>query len=126
MFLRNWHYALVDFTEMIKHNPQNQAQARLYRGKCSFNLEDHQAALEDFCVALHLNPNDWESYYYRACLLRKYLIVPINWLNLKFFALRLDPDQALLDYSISLLIQSGYENLNSYLHRAMIYTEFEK
>lgn len=68
---KNWHYAIVDFTELIKHNPMNQAQARLYRGKCHLNLEDYQAAFDDFCVALHLNPNDWESYYHRGCLLRK-------------------------------------------------------
>lgn len=70
--LRNWHYAIVDFTELIKNNPLHQAQARLYRGKCYLNLEDYQAALEDFCTALHLNPNDWEAYYHRACLLRKF------------------------------------------------------
>ena len=71
---KNWHYAIVDFTELIKHNPMNQAQARLYRGKCYLNLNDYQAAFNDFCVALHLNPNDWESYYHRGCLLRKLVI----------------------------------------------------
>ena len=70
-YKRNWHYAIVDFTELIKHNPDNQAKARLYRAKCHMELKDFQQAFDDFSVALHLNPNDWESYYYRGCLLRR-------------------------------------------------------
>ena len=68
---RNWHYAIVDFTELIKHNPMSQADARMHRGKCYLHLEDYQQALEDFSVAIHLNPNDWQSYFHRGCLLRK-------------------------------------------------------
>ncbi|RNA23617.1 tetratricopeptide repeat 6 [Brachionus plicatilis] len=133
---KNWHYAIVDFTELIKHNPLNQAQARLYRGKCHLNLEDYQAAFDDFCVALHLNPNDWQSYYHRACLLRNNHIKKIYTSELFKEYLRnestmwirkqLDPTRAIQDLSISILIEEGYENLKSYLHRGILYTELEQ
>lgn len=61
----------MDFTELIKNNPNNQELARLYRGKCFLNLDEFQSAFDDFTVALHLNPNDWESFYHRGCLLRR-------------------------------------------------------
>jgi tetratricopeptide (TPR) repeat protein len=67
----NWHYAIVDFTELIANCPKNQSKARLYRGKCNLNLGEYQEALNDFGIAIHLNPMDWESYYHRGCLLRK-------------------------------------------------------
>ncbi len=67
----NWHYAIVDFTELIANCPKNQSEARLYRGKCNLNLGEYQEALNDFSIALHLNPKDWQSYYHRGCLLRK-------------------------------------------------------
>ena len=97
----------MDFSELIRHNPKNQSLARLYRGKCYYNLEEYQWALDDFSVALHLNPNDWESYYHRGCLLR-----------------RVDPKQALQDLSVSLLLENGYENLDAFLHRGILYTDF--
>jgi tetratricopeptide (TPR) repeat protein len=68
--IRNWDYAIVDFSELIRHNPKNQSLARLFRGKCYYNLEEYQWALDDFSVALHLNPNDWQAFYHRGCLLR--------------------------------------------------------
>ncbi len=107
--IKNYHYAIVDFTELIKNNPNNQSHARLYRGKCYLNLEDFQSALDDFSIALHLDPNDWESFYHRGCLLRK-----------------LYPRQALQDLSVSLLIESGDENINAYLHRGILYSDNER
>jgi tetratricopeptide (TPR) repeat protein len=105
----NWHYAIVDFNELIKHNPDNQAKARLYRGICYLNIEEYQASFDDFSIAIHLNPNDWQSFYYRACLLRK-----------------LDPEKALQDFSISLQLEMGYDNMNAYLHRALLYIDKEE
>ncbi len=37
---------------------------------------------------------------------------------------RADPKQALQDLSCSLLLENGYDNLNSFLHRGILYTEF--
>jgi tetratricopeptide (TPR) repeat protein len=102
---QNYDYAIGDFTELLKRE-KDHVSARLHRARSYFYLEDYQLALTDFCATLHYDPSNWSAYYYRACLVR-----------------RCDPKQALQDYSISLLINAEYENLGSYLHRALIYCQ---
>lgn len=63
----------------------------------------------------------WINFFVKDFLLRNLNGTP-NFLNFK----RLDPMQALQDYSISLLIEDGYENLKSYLHRGILYTDLER
>lgn len=42
------------------------------------------------------------------------------------FIIRLLPKQALQDFSVSLLLDSSLENVSSYLHRGILYTDLEK
>ena len=105
---KNYDYAIGDFTELLKRQPDH-VSSRLHRGLSHFYLEDFQAALLDFSATLHYDPGNWSAYYHRACLLRS-----------------CNPSQALKDFSISLLINPEYENLGSYLHRALIYCHQEQ
>ncbi|CAF4421138.1 unnamed protein product, partial [Adineta steineri] len=78
--------------------------ARLHRGLSNFYLEEYQYALADFSATLHYDPSNWSDYYHRGLLLRI-----------------CNPAQAIKDFSISLLLNSEYDNLGAYLHRALIY-----
>jgi tetratricopeptide (TPR) repeat protein len=99
----NYDYAISDFNELLKRQPDH-VSARLHRGLSYFYLELYQPALADFSATLHYDPSNWKAYYHRACLLRT-----------------CNPDQALKDFSISLLINPEYDNVGAYLHRALIY-----
>nr|XP_021515475.1 tetratricopeptide repeat protein 6 [Meriones unguiculatus] len=103
----NWSGATSDFTSLIKLEPQN-SQARTNRGRAYFKRHFYKQATEDFSVAIHLDPNNWLALYYRACLFRKS-----------------NPLRALQDYSVSALINDGYENLNCFLHRGILYTQLK-
>ncbi|XP_055464683.1 tetratricopeptide repeat protein 6 [Psammomys obesus] len=103
----NWSGATSDFTSLIKLEPQN-SQARTSRGRAYFKRHFYKQATEDFSVAIHLDPNNWLALYYRACLFRKS-----------------NPLRALQDYSVSALINDGYENLNCFLHRGILYTQLK-
>ena len=102
---KNYDYAIGDLTELLKRQSDH-VSARLHRGLSYFYLEDYQPALADFSATLHYDPSNWAAYYHRACLLRL-----------------CDPAKSLQDFSISLLINPEYENLGSYLHRALIYCQ---
>ena len=59
-----------------------------------------QKAVQDLSAAVHLDPNNWQAFYHRACIFRKVM-----------------PKQALLDYSMSILINDSEDNIKSLLHR---------
>ena len=59
-----------------------------------------QKAVQDLSAAIHLDPNNWEALFHRACIFRKVM-----------------PKQALLDYSMSILINDSEDNIKSLLHR---------
>ncbi|XP_069494511.1 tetratricopeptide repeat protein 6 [Ambystoma mexicanum] len=101
----NWNAAILDFTALLKQNP-NDAHARTYRGRAYTKQARYVEAIKDFSAAIHLDPMNWLAFYYRGCLLR-----------------RTYPQRALQDFSTSVLINDGFENLNSFLHRAILYTE---
>ncbi|XP_055989878.1 tetratricopeptide repeat protein 6 [Sorex fumeus] len=102
-----WQPAIQDFTDLINVDPQN-SQARTYRGRAYYKRNLFRQATEDFSFAIHLDPNNWLAMYYRACLYRK-----------------TKPMRALQDYSVSALINDGYENLNCFLHRGILYAELK-
>uniref|UniRef100_A0A8C6W6P1 Tetratricopeptide repeat domain 6 n=1 Tax=Nannospalax galili TaxID=1026970 RepID=A0A8C6W6P1_NANGA len=81
---------------------------KTYRGKAYFRRNFYKQATQDFSVAIHLDPNNWLALYYRACLFRKS-----------------NPYKALQDYSVSALINDGYENLSCFLHRGIVYTHLK-
>ncbi|KAL2789997.1 tetratricopeptide repeat protein 6 isoform 1 [Daubentonia madagascariensis] len=103
----NWIAAIQDFTDLLNIDPQN-SQARTYRGRAYFKRNFHKQATQDFSVAIHLDPNNWLALYYRACLFRKS-----------------NPLRALQDYSVSALINDGYENFGCFLHRGIIYAHLK-
>ncbi|XP_057580874.1 tetratricopeptide repeat protein 6 [Hippopotamus amphibius kiboko] len=103
----NWIAAEQDFTTLLNIDPQN-SQARTYRGRAYFKRHFYKQATQDLSIAIHLDPNNWLALYYRACLLRKS-----------------NPLRALQDYSVSALINDGYENLSCFLHRGIVYADLK-
>ncbi|KAH9523334.1 hypothetical protein Btru_066421, partial [Bulinus truncatus] len=104
----NWSNAIHDFTELLKVEPLN-AKARLLRGRANAKMNNWVQALEDFSAAIHLDPVNWQAFYQRACILRK-----------------AHPDKALLDLSVSLLLNDTEENLMAYLQRGILYNTLGK
>nr|XP_025037743.1 tetratricopeptide repeat protein 6 isoform X1 [Pelodiscus sinensis]XP_025037744.1 tetratricopeptide repeat protein 6 isoform X1 [Pelodiscus sinensis]XP_025037745.1 tetratricopeptide repeat protein 6 isoform X2 [Pelodiscus sinensis] len=100
-----WTVALQDFTAVIKEDPSN-IQARMYRGRAYSKRQQYKNAVEDFSAAVHLDPSNWLAFYYRGCILRK-----------------VDPKRALQDFSVSVLLNDSFENLSSFIHRGILYTE---
>ncbi|XP_042845521.1 tetratricopeptide repeat protein 6 isoform X1 [Panthera tigris] len=103
----NWISAIQDFTALLNIDPQN-SQARTHRGRAYFKRQFYKQATQDLSVAIHLDPNNWLALYYRACLFRKS-----------------SPFRALQDYSVSALINDGYENLGCFLHRGILYADLK-
>ncbi|XP_065762956.1 tetratricopeptide repeat protein 6 [Muntiacus reevesi] len=103
----NWIAAEQDFTALLNIDPQN-SQARMYRGRTYFQRHFYKQAVQDLSIAVHLEPNNWLALYYRACLFRKS-----------------NPLRALQDYSVSALINDGYENLSCFLHRGILYADLK-
>ncbi|ELW63157.1 Tetratricopeptide repeat protein 6 [Tupaia chinensis] len=83
----NWSAAIQDFTALLNINHQD-SQARTLRGRAYFKRHFYKQATEDFSAAIHLDPNNWLAFYYRACIFRKS-----------------NPFRALQDYSVSGLIE---------------------
>ncbi|XP_063728584.1 uncharacterized protein LOC134856149, partial [Symsagittifera roscoffensis] len=104
----NWQAAIYDLNEIVKYDASH-FDARLYRGRCYFQLGNWARALEDISAAIHLNPNDPSPFYYRACLLRKQY-----------------PKAALQDFSVSLLLDDSYDNRHSFLHRGILYMALDR
>ncbi|KAH1170981.1 tetratricopeptide repeat protein 6 isoform X2 [Mauremys mutica] len=100
-----WTIALQDFTAVIKEDPSN-VQARIYRGRTYAKRQQYKNAMEDFSAAVHLDPSNWLAFYSRGCILRK-----------------IDPKTALQDFSVSVLLNESFENLSSFIHRGILYTE---
>ncbi|KAM5336951.1 tetratricopeptide repeat protein 6 [Glossophaga mutica] len=103
----SWNSAIQDFTALLARDPKN-SQARTYRGRAYFKRRLYKQATQDLSVAVHLDPNNWLALYYRACLLRKS-----------------NPFRALQDYSVSALINDGYENFGCFLHRGILYADLK-
>ncbi|XP_048339434.1 tetratricopeptide repeat protein 6-like [Sphaerodactylus townsendi] len=104
----NWFTSINDFTDVIKIDPNN-AEARTFRGRAYMKQGEYKKAAADFSAAIHLDPCNWMAFYYRGCILRK-----------------VDPKQALQDFSISVLLNDDFENLSCFIHRGILYTEMEQ
>ena len=65
-------------------------------------------ALQDVSAAIHLDPNGAQAFYHRACLLRTS-----------------QPEQALRDLSVSLLLDDSVANVSAYVHRGVLYTRMK-
>ncbi|KAI1895618.1 hypothetical protein AGOR_G00108090 [Albula goreensis] len=100
----NWLLALEKLSLLLEQEPHH-GKARTHRGRVYVKLGKRQEALEDFALALRLDPNNWQAFYHRGCLLQ-----------------RNEPRLALRDL---ILINDSIENLSSFLHRGLIYTELK-
>ncbi|XP_075701122.1 tetratricopeptide repeat protein 6 isoform X2 [Rhinoderma darwinii] len=103
----NWTVCVQDFTAVLKRDFDN-VEARMYRGRAYTKLARYSEAAEDFSAVIHLDPRNWMAFYYRGCLLRKCY-----------------PKHALQDFSISVLLHDGFENLNAFLYRGILYTDLD-
>lgn len=63
-------------------------------------------ALQDLSAAIHLEPNGAQAFFHRAYLLRNS-----------------QPWMALKDFSVSLLLDDSVTNVNSFIHRGVLYTQ---
>ncbi|TRY89680.1 hypothetical protein DNTS_010125, partial [Danionella cerebrum] len=104
----NWTESLEDFSLILKQEPKNH-KARTYRGRIFSKLGHFEKAVEDFTLAVHLNPNDWLAFYHRGCLLREIM-----------------PQRALRDLSTSVLINDSAENQSAFLHRGLVYVTLHR
>lgn len=106
-----WMISVNDFTALIKKQPSKQAtaEAHLYRGRAWAKLGKFAEAISDLSISITLEPNNYLSLYYRGSFLRKCM-----------------PKKALQDLSVSLLLNSTVDNVKSYFHRGIIYTEMKR
>eukprot|EP00118_Oscarella_pearsei_P015724 m.143590 g.143590 ORF g.143590 m.143590 type:complete len:1883 (+) comp38394_c1_seq23:49-5697(+) len=103
-----WTAAVEDFTAILKQEPGN-ALVRTYRGRTYAKQERFHEALADLSAAIHLNANSSIAFYHRGCLLR-----------------RADPQKALKDLSVSLLLDNSAKNVLAYFHRGILYTDMKQ
>ncbi|XP_028413242.1 uncharacterized protein LOC114536089 isoform X2 [Dendronephthya gigantea] len=104
----HWPAAVKCFTAMLKQDPLD-AKAYLFRGKAFAKQGIFKPALKDLSSALHLDPRSSEAFFHRGCLLRK-----------------INPQKAIQDLSVSLLLDSSVDNVNAFLHRGIIYTDLKR
>ncbi len=65
-------------------------------------------ALQDLSAAIHLEPNGAQAFFHRGYLLRDS-----------------QPWRALKDFSVSLLLDDSVTNVNSFIHRGVLYTQLQ-
>ena len=109
------------FTRCIRLTPR--AEFFLKRGHALRLLRQDYLSLADYSQCIHLDPgrpydlmsildtynfkcssDNWQAFFYRGCMLSV-----------------AEPQQALRDLSVSLLIEDGVANINAYLHRSKLY-----
>lgn len=100
--------AIKSFTQAIQRVPTASA-AYKGRGISMTKLLRDDEGIRELCQAIHLDPDDSEAYFWRGSLLRT-----------------LAPKRALVDLSISLLLDNGEDNLIAFVHRGMLYLEAKR
>ena len=76
------------------------------KGQSFEALSQYHDAMRCYCQAIHLDPDNSLMYFRRGCLLR-----------------RLNPARAIMDFSLSLLLDDTYENIGAMLHRGLAYIQ---
>ncbi len=102
-----WSQAVQHFTALI-HRAPNDTSARIHRSRAFYSMGRFTEALQDLSAAIHLEPSQSEAYCHRACLLRDH-----------------HPQQALKDFSVSLLLDDSPDNVQAYVHRGVLYTQMK-
>ncbi len=100
-----WSQAIQHFSSLIQRVP-NDTSARIYRSRAYYNMGNFTETLQDLSAVIHLDPGHSEAYYNRACLLRAH-----------------HPQQALKDFSVSLLLDDSQANVQAYVQRGVLYTQ---
>ena len=102
--IKNLHLmAIKTFTKVVDIDPTN-STAYHGRGVSHAALLRDQESVRDLSQAIHLNPESAVSFFHRGAFLSK-----------------LRPQRALMDLSVSLLIDSSETNLLAYVHRGQLY-----
>jgi tetratricopeptide (TPR) repeat protein len=76
------------------------------KGQSFEALSMHQDAMRCYCQAIHLDPDNSFVYYRRGCLLR-----------------RLSPPRAIIDFSLSLIVDDSFANIGAFFHRGLAYIQ---
>ncbi|PAA62172.1 hypothetical protein BOX15_Mlig000887g4 [Macrostomum lignano] len=103
-----WQFAINDFTELLTRDPKD-SRAYTYIGRCYAKLQQMIPAVQAFSSAIHLNPYNWIAFYHRGRLLR-----------------RAQPDKALRDLSISVMLNEDVENAMAFMYRGILYCEMDR
>jgi tetratricopeptide (TPR) repeat protein len=109
-FLSIYYYKNKFFNEALKIlnrwisiQPSNH-KAYFLRGKTNTKLNMWSLACEDYSLAIKLCPHNSKYYLYRGCIERNR-----------------NPEKAIEDLSISLLIDNSIKNIKAYFYRAFVY-----
>ncbi|RKO91226.1 hypothetical protein BDK51DRAFT_37796 [Blyttiomyces helicus] len=92
-----WEDAISALTKLIQLSPENRVQGYIFRGRSN-------AYMGKWEEALRMAPDRYEGFFYRASLLRER-----------------NPRWALMDYSISILLEDSSLNSEAYYQRALLY-----
>ncbi|KAJ3327686.1 cytochrome c oxidase subunit 1 [Blyttiomyces sp. JEL0837] len=103
-----WDDAIQAFTKLIRLNFEN-GQAYLYRGRANAFLAKWDEALRDLTMAIQLAPDRADVFYFRGCLLRER-----------------NRRKAIEDFSVSILIDDGPNNVEAVFQRAVMYYRLKK
>ena len=96
--------SIKEATRALNIDPAN-AHSYLVRARSHLKARHEQNAVRDLSQCIHLDPvNAFEAYCLRGKLLRT-----------------VKPKQALIDLSISLMLENGVSNMAAYLHRGILY-----
>nr|KAG5709228.1 hypothetical protein BaRGS_017980 [Batillaria attramentaria] len=131
--------ALEDLNYIMKHNKTHagayRSMAEIYRKQGDVTM-----AIVNFTQAIKMNPTDHDAYFQRAAMYEErgekllahedyskcMKLMPtrtdaIIKHGMHYFQNEAHPKRALQDYSVSLAIHDGEDNIMSYLHRGILY-----
>ncbi|KAJ3324940.1 cytochrome c oxidase subunit 1 [Boothiomyces sp. JEL0866] len=98
-----WSDAINEFTKLILIDPEN-ADAYMFRGRSYAALSFYYDAMEDLTQAIRINPDNSRYFFHRGCLLREQ-----------------NPQWAIQDLSVSILLNPYETNADAFYHRAQLY-----
>jgi tetratricopeptide (TPR) repeat protein len=99
-----WEDAIEAFSNLISLSPVN-GLSYLFRGRANAAISRWDEALEDLSRSIQLCPDNSQAFFHRGCLLKDRNI-----------------DQAIQDFSVSLLLDDSPLNSDAFYHRAQLYS----
>ncbi|KAJ3259590.1 cytochrome c oxidase subunit 1 [Boothiomyces macroporosus] len=98
-----WSDAINEFTKLILIDPED-ADAYMFRGRSYAALSFYYDAMEDLTQAIRISPDNFRYFFHRGCLLREQ-----------------NPQWAIQDLSVSILLNPYETNSDAFYHRALLY-----